>query len=308
MGIVPNRLLILCLLLLFGSAAAAEIRYRVIDGAGGVPLQIAAAGPDDAPGVLFIHGSGLSSSSWQQQLESPQLNGRFHLVAFDLRGHGNSGKPIGADDYDDARIWADDVAAVMAATGLRKPVVVAWSLGGYIAMDFLRHYSADRFAGLIMVGSNGGLLPFPAADPESAEEIARVNALTMSPNAGDRLAGARAVVDRMIAAPVPQEIIEREMAAMLSVTPYYRTVMRGRSLDNADLKPQLTMPMLFIVGEKESFIRPETIRTLADSIPGARLSVYPDTKHMPFIEQQQRFDSELAAFVAEFSGKPKSAD
>ena len=119
---------IIILLLLLWSATLGAVEYRVIEGAGGLPLQIAEAGDSSTPGVLFIHGATMSSSSWLQQLESPMLQENYHLVAFDLRGHGNSAKPWDAQSYSDSRIWADDVAAVIEATRLDRPVIVAWSL------------------------------------------------------------------------------------------------------------------------------------------------------------------------------------
>ena len=114
--------------LLIHTVFASDLRYSTVSGAGGLPLQIVEAGPQDATGILFIHGWSLSSSSWQQQLEST-LADEFHLVAIDLRGHGNSAKPWDAASYADSKIWADDIAAVIEATGLERPVVVAWSMG-----------------------------------------------------------------------------------------------------------------------------------------------------------------------------------
>jgi len=44
----------------------------------------------------------------------------------------------------------------------------------------------------------------------------------MSPNAGDQLEAARGFVAGMLIAPVPPEIIDREVAAVLAVTPLAR--------------------------------------------------------------------------------------
>jgi non-heme chloroperoxidase len=87
-------------------------RFSYVPGAHGVPLSVAETGHPDALGVLFIHGLGQSHLSFSAQLESP-LAERFHLVAFDLRGHGNSGKPWEASAYSESRAWADDVAAML---------------------------------------------------------------------------------------------------------------------------------------------------------------------------------------------------
>ena len=293
---------VIVLLMLAWSSATDAVEYRTIIGAGGIPLQVAEAGPISAPGVLFIHGWSLSSSSWLQQLES-SLAEHYHLVAFDLRGHGNSGKPWHAESYNNSQLWADDVAAVIKATGLHRPVVVAWSYGGHVTMDFLRHYSAERIAGLVLVGSNGGMLPFLPPDAQTAAEYARLGELSMSPNAGDRLEAARGFVNSMVVAPVPQSIVEREVASILAVTPYVRNAMQGRDLNNSDLTKQLTMPVLFMMGDADRIARPSDIQELMQRIPGARMSLFADTRHMPFVERRDRFDRELAQFIGNVTGR-----
>ena len=287
---------IIALMLLTWPLLATAVDYRTITGAGGVPLQIAESGDQSAPGILLIHGAALSSSSWLQQMNS-SLAEDFHLVAFDLRGHGNSGKPWDPAQYSDSKLWADDVAAVMQATGLKHPVIVGWSYGGHVTMDYLRHYSDDRIAGIVFVGSTGGMQPFPPPDPETAAEFARIGALAMSPDAGARLEGARAFVDGMLVAPVPDALREREVASVLAVTPYARKSMQGRSLDNADLIERLKVPVLFIVGDGERAAPAENVKQLAERIPDAAVSVYANTGHMPFIEHEARFNAELTEFL-----------
>lgn len=280
------------------SPAAQGLEYQVIDGAGALPLQVVEAGPKDAPGILLIHGATLSSDSWRQQLES-SLAERWHLVAFDLRGHGNSGKSWQSADYQDSQIWADDVAAVIAATGLERPVVVAWSYGGHVTMDFLRHYPPEGLAGVVFIGSTGGMLPFPPPDPETAKDFVRLGKLAMSPDAGDRMEAARGFVSGMAATPLDPETLDREVGAVLAVTPYVRKAMMGRALDNSDLLGRLTMPVLFIVGDRERTASPEGVNSLVAQLPDARMSLYENTGHMPFIERQEQFNGELAAFIAD---------
>ena len=109
--------------------AAADIKTYQIEGSGGVPISVAEVGERGTPGILLIHGNGQSYLSWHRQLES-DLAATHHIVAFDLRGHGNSGKPASPEAYNRACIWAEDIEAVMAATGLERPVMVGWSRGG----------------------------------------------------------------------------------------------------------------------------------------------------------------------------------
>ncbi len=132
-----NRWILLLMAIVSPLHAEDTLRWSTVSGSAGTPLNVVQAGLDSGPGILLLHGFSQSALSWQAQLNDPQLQQAFHLVAVDLRGHGNSAKPWRAEDYS-SETWAGDVAAVLAATGLDKPVIVAWSFGGLVAMHYVR--------------------------------------------------------------------------------------------------------------------------------------------------------------------------
>nr|WP_329610251.1 alpha/beta fold hydrolase [Achromobacter xylosoxidans] len=84
-------------------------------------LAIQESGDPAGPAIVFVHGLLGSRLSWEAQLSSPLLQ-RYRLIAYDLRGHGQSGKPTAPQAYTDGRRWADDLAAVIAASGARQAV------------------------------------------------------------------------------------------------------------------------------------------------------------------------------------------
>lgn len=117
-----------------------------------------AQGFQDAPEILLVHGLRQSRLSWEKQFTDPVL-ARFRLVAFDLRGHGDSDKPDSLDSYADADRWADDIAAVIVAAKLRRPVLVGWSLGGWAIGAYLRKRGGARIAGVNLVDALTMLSP-----------------------------------------------------------------------------------------------------------------------------------------------------
>ncbi len=139
-------------------AAWAELTYREIEGYGGVPLNVIETGNKNGPGILLIHGFGQAAMAFRLQLDSDLAND-FHIVAFDLRGHGLSGKPWQEDLVAPSEAWAGDVAAFISATNLENPVLVGWSYGGFVVSDYVRHFGLDGIAGINLVGSLGGLVP-----------------------------------------------------------------------------------------------------------------------------------------------------
>ncbi|MEO8677588.1 MAG: alpha/beta fold hydrolase [Vicinamibacterales bacterium] len=80
--------------------------------------------------VLLIHGLGSSTRDWAPQIDA--LATRFTVVAFDVRGHGRSGKP---DQRYSVKLFADDTAALIRALGLAPVHVVGISMGGMIAFQ-----------------------------------------------------------------------------------------------------------------------------------------------------------------------------
>jgi pimeloyl-ACP methyl ester carboxylesterase len=92
--------------------------------------------PGGPNGALLIHGLASSSHIWD--LVAPRL-GRLGIepVAYDQRGHGRSSKPSSGYGFERT---AADAAAVIRATGLRRPVVVGHSWGANVALELaVRH-------------------------------------------------------------------------------------------------------------------------------------------------------------------------
>ena len=105
---------------------------HTVQGGGGLRLHVRKWGRPDGPPILLIHGISASHLCWARQYQS-KLAKEFRLVAYDLRGHGMSQAPLEPEHYTNAKLWADDVAAIIQQLGLERPVLVGWSYGGYIS-------------------------------------------------------------------------------------------------------------------------------------------------------------------------------
>lgn len=141
----------------FSVAAAApifaqDLKYKPVSVKTPDGLTISAQdwGNPTAPGILFIHGFSQSHLSWMRQTNS-ELVKNFHVVTYDLRGHGNSDKPLDAAAYRDPAAWGHEVQAVIDATGLKRPVLVGWSYAGRVISDYVATKGTDRIAGINFV-------------------------------------------------------------------------------------------------------------------------------------------------------------
>ena len=106
---------------------SALIARHTIDSPDGVTLSVQEWGNPAGPAILFIHGISQCHLSWRKQYES-DLATQFRLVTFDLRGHGDSSKPLDAPSYQENPRWAHDLNAIMDTLNLDRPVLVGWCL------------------------------------------------------------------------------------------------------------------------------------------------------------------------------------
>ncbi len=300
LALLTRAALWLALALAVPAARAADApagRASFIEATDGVPLCVYETGNPQGRELLLIHGYSQSYAVFRKQFES-SLGRDYRIVAFDLRGHGCSGKPWNEEAYSGTRVWADDVAAVIRATRLQRPVIVGWSFGGYISMHYARHHGVDGLAGIVLVGSNAGLPPEPT-DPALLEQLARQREAkrSMAPDIDAQIAYGRNFVKFMTAAPAPAEMQEIMFAANQMLPVYAQRAMWSLALSNQDVIPALRTPVLFLVGSKDGSQSVDVLRSTAATLPDGRVEVIEGSGHAPFIDGQAQFDERLRAFV-----------
>lgn len=270
-------------------------RLHTVRGGGGATLAVSEAGDPHGPALLFVHGFSQCHRSWGRQFQSALALG-FRLVALDLRGHGHSDKPWGA--YGDGRLWAEDLRHVMGALGLRRPLVVAWSYGALVVADYLRHFGEEGLAGVNFV-SPLVKLGTPEALSLLAPELRALLPGLFSPKDGPEVhAALQGFVSLLSQAPEPPEVRRQVLAYTRLVPPHVRAALGARVLDNDAVLGRLTLPVLVSHGLEDRVVRPASSAHLADTIPSAQVSFYPEAGHSPFREDARRFNRELAAFAA----------
>ena len=97
------------------------------------------------PPVVCVHG--YTSSAQAFNALARHLQDRFHVLALDVRGHGESAwSPVGAYGYADQ---ASDLAAFADRLGLDKFALIGTSMGGVIAMVYAAEHG-ERLSGLVI--------------------------------------------------------------------------------------------------------------------------------------------------------------
>jgi pimeloyl-ACP methyl ester carboxylesterase len=277
-------------------ALGRELRYRAVEVStpDGVLVRAqdwgsAQAAPGGGRDVLLIHGFSQAHLCWLKQVTGP-LAERYRLVTYDLRGHGSSQKPRDAAYYQDPKRWAGEVASVIWTLELENPVVVAHSYAGRVVLDYLRHIRPNPIAGLVMVDASS------KADSTVLAEGAKALRGAISTELAINIEGVEKLLDVFFAGPLGRD----ERALMLAfnmATPAAVRKALARPADYDDVLRCLSIPVLAIHGKHDAVSLVAMSEHTVATVPNGRLIVYESSGHLPFWEEAERFDADVAAFI-----------
>jgi len=258
----------------------------------GTRLAVYEWGNPGGPEILLVHGFAQCHLCFRPQYESA-LAGRFRIVAYDQRGHGESEQPAEPAAYQGSRVWADDLAAVLAAKRLERPVLVGWSMGGRVLRQYLINYGDARLAGINFVASlvieeaNCRGPDGPKRPPEDQTLEAEIEA-------------AIAFLDGCFSRKPSESEFRRALAYNVRVPAAVRRAISGWSTDPAETMTALRkvrVPTLITHGRNDTVVLPAAADMTAAAIPHAQLSWFDGCGHSPFCEDAGRFNDELMKFV-----------
>lgn len=282
--------LALSLLALFAPARAADKHYTVT-APDGVALAVQESGDPDGPAIVFIHGLLGSRLNWEQQVGSAQLRG-YRLITYDLRGHGLSGKPAGLEPYRQGRRWADDLAAVLAATQARKPVLAGWSLGGAVISNYLAAYGDAGIGGAVYVD---GVIELAGDQITPHPEVYRD---VTSPDLKTHLDAERSFLALCFRRRPDSATFERLLANAALASWDMQTAVQSMSVAAAEGLGKARVPVLLLYGAQDALVQAGPAIARAKAInPRVRSIVYAASGHAPFLEEPERFNRDLAAFM-----------
>jgi pimeloyl-ACP methyl ester carboxylesterase len=270
------------------------MQSHTVTGGGGTQLHLVETGNPQGRPILFLHGFSQCGLAWSRQLHS-DLADDFRLVALDLRGHGRSAKP--RDGYDDARLWADDVRAVIEALGLERPVLCGWSYGALVILDYLRRHGEDGIGGIVFVD---GITKLGSAAAMAVIAPAFVNLIPgfFATDAEESVQSLASLVQMCFVEKPSGEELYLMLGYNVAVPPYVRQALFSRAVDNDDLLPTLRTPALLLHGAEDAIVDPAAVDQHKTGLPHAQVEVMPHAGHAPFWDDPAGFNQHLRAFCA----------
>lgn len=255
----------------------------------GTALEVVEGGERHGSPILFIHGYLFSSAVWWPQFESP-LARRHRLIAMDLRGHGNSEKPSDPAVYEDAAVWADDVASVLDAMDVDRVVMVGWSLGSRVSLNYAWHHGFDRIWALNLVAAS-----LASTQHSPAHRLPEALADLWAPDDEQRRSATRSFVrECLYPTGGDTDSLEAFTATAMGVPLVARIGTRSWAIPYDDAFGWVTAPTLVTNGARDPFVDLNVLRGYVEAMPSAELAVFPGSGHMAFYQQAEAFDRDLA--------------
>jgi microsomal epoxide hydrolase len=285
-----RRILLLFLSLYLGFSGTLSLAQPLPNGvvdhffltSDGVRLHYLEAGPPHAHTLVFVPGWAMPAWIWMPQILA--FSRRYHVVALDPRGQGDSAVP--AEGYEPLR-RGQDIADLVRQIGARQVVMVGWSLGVLDTLAYI-HVAGDRaLAGLVLVDNSVGEDPAPTPVRATSKQPARPlrHALAM-----------REFVRGMFRNPPADGYLDRLTEATLHLPEPAGRLLRSYPMPRSYWKDAVhgtKVPLLYVV-------RPRWVaqgENLVRNRPATEMEVFEHAGHALFVDEPARFNSVTEQFI-----------
>jgi pimeloyl-ACP methyl ester carboxylesterase len=256
----------------------------------GVRLRYADRG-EGGPPVVLVHGWKGSHRLFDRLVA--RLERAQRVVAFDLRGMGESDKPRGAYDFDEL---AGDLGFVLRALDLEDVTLVGWSMGCTVSLRYLET-GGERVGRLVLV--NGPLRLTRAPDFQHAMTVEELDGylrnLAEGWPASEREFQAATVLD-------PSDAVVDWLYGIALQTPLdvaLRVVRQQAKLDMRDAVAGARVPVLAAYSRGDPYYPTSLAHDIAERAPDGRAVIFEHSAHCLPFEEADRFAEVLEDFGRE---------
>jgi 3-oxoadipate enol-lactonase len=239
--------------------------------------------------VVFIHGFPFSHRMWEPQMQA--LPKDFHVIAYDVRGHGFSS--VGDGQFT-IELFVDDLIALLDHLAIEKAVICGLSMGGYIALRAIERHP-ERIKGLVLCDTK-------SETDTNEEKIKRTSSIKTI-----KSAGVSAFVDDFVKAVFWTETFKTNPDAvdLIKELIYKNSTLGicGTMLalacrtDTTYSLSSIKIPTCIIVGEYDLRTPPSCAQEIHKAISGSELHVLPNAGHMSNLENSKDFNKTLINFL-----------
>lgn len=254
------------------------------------------------PAVLLLHGANIGWGQWYPNIS--ELSRHFTVYALDLPGTGGSGK-IASHRLNFERDFLAAVEEFITKCSLSNVHLIGHSLGGWIVLKFaLRNKSFINK--IVLVSSLGftdyipwkhSLLYFRPIALLLAHTVMRPTKEKMRQFLTDVVHDTAVLKQEFV--DYFHEAIHREKLShpFMLINRLVGFLKIAKELVLLEELSQIRHPTLIILGEKDPLIPLAKVSRGVRLIPGARLEIFLNTGHAPFIERSREFNELVINFL-----------
>ena len=237
--------------------------------------------------VLFIHGLGSSARDWEYQVSF--FSKHYQVITFDLRGHGQSQKPVGPYSMS---LFAHDTAELIKSLGVAPVHVVGISLGGMIAFQLAVDYPG-LIKSLVIANAWAEVVPRTSKDYWNVFMRFAVTRLFGMRKTGEVLGGRLFPEEKQ--ADLKKLFIEHW--AENDKQAYLETLRAIVGWSVMDHIHKIDLPTLILTAEYDYTPISDKDAVVA-KMPQAELVVIPNSRHATPVDSPQEFNEAVISFLS----------
>ena len=269
------------------------VRAEYIEVEPNVRLHITDAG--EGRPIILIHGWPLSDEMYEYQYND-LINAGFRTIGITLRGFGKSDKPYGSYNYD---VHVSDIKKVLDKLEINNAVLGGFSMGGSIAVRYAARDNGTRISKLALFGAAAPIWTqrddFQFNLPKSAvDDLIALNNKDR-PKLLSNFAKIFSATETSLNKGIGAWLTGINLSASSYATAQCLIALRDTDL-RADLA-EITIPTLILHGKKDKICSFDLAEQMKASLLNSHLVVFENSGHSLFLEETQKFNSELIKFA-----------
>lgn len=247
-------------------------------------------GLEEGSVIIFIHGFPLNKTMWDNQVDA--LKKDYRVISYDIRGHGDS-EP-GNDDFS-IKLFVTDLLHLMDELKIEKASLCGLSMGGYIALDAIENHP-ERFEALVLSDTNC-IADSPNVKQKRMDTIESIKALGVEKYVNDSIVHLFAPESFTTHKKAISDV--KEMILNTSEQSLSKTLLAlSRRKATCSKLPEITLPVLFLVGETDEITPPKASELMHEKIKNSTMQIISQAGHLSNLENPNEFNKRLKFFFA----------
>ncbi len=257
---------------------------------GDISVHYYEGGPQDGETILMIHGFGANKDNWLRF--SRYFTERYHVIALDLPGFGDSDKPEASYDVGSQ---VERVASFAKALGISRLHLIGNSMGGHIAALYAARYP-EQVLSVALLDNAGVTAPVKS---ELFERIERGDAnplVVKTPEDFNRLLAFVFVEPPPLPEPLKRHFAEQAIANSAHYERIFQQLIE-RYIPLEPELPKVQAPTLLLWGDKDRALHVSSIDVMKPLLKQPSVVIMENCGHAPMIERPEETARHYQAFL-----------